>query len=102
MGALIENGFLGTQHRNYLLLTCEPIPKLDKDRFSTVTFIGGFDPRSVALNHERDTSFLALAYPATDSYDDLVHQLGSVDMPAETASNKPLHATALRNALRER
>lgn len=83
MGALIENSFLGTEHRNCLLLTCEPIPKLDKDRFSTVTFIGGFDPRTIALNHEMDTSFLALAYPATGSYDDLVRQIGSVDMKAE-------------------
>ena len=78
-GMLISDPFLNTQDTYYLLLTCEGIPRLDKDRYSTLTFLGGFDRRELALNHNEDTSFLTLAYPATESYQDLITQIGTVD-----------------------
>jgi hypothetical protein len=40
--------------------------------------MGGFDDPKTALDHDKDTSFLALSYP-TSSYNSLVEKLGSVD-----------------------
>jgi hypothetical protein len=79
---LLENAFLQTQHPSYLLLTCEPVPMIDNSRYSSLTFVGGFDPPEVALDHNLDTSFLALAYPATESYDTLRRRIGCVDLRA--------------------
>lgn len=78
-GALIADPFIKSRELHYLLLTCEGIPRLDKDRHSTLTFLGGFDPSAIALNHTKDTSFLAMAYPATQSYEEMVKQIGTVD-----------------------
>ena len=77
-GMLLRDAFLESGE-DYLLLTCEAIPLVDKGRFSTLTFVGGFDRREIALDHAQDTSFLALAYPATESYEELRDQIGSVD-----------------------
>lgn len=79
-GMLIQDTFLQSQDPYYLLLTCEAIPILDKGRYSTLTFVGGFDRREIAFDHNQDTSFLALAYPSTDSYEDLLRRIGSVDL----------------------
>lgn len=78
-GSLLSAPSGPTKDRYALLLTCEPIPCLDADRYSTLTFVGGFDPAKIALDHQKDTSFLALAYP-TENYAELVQQIGSVDL----------------------
>lgn len=78
-GMLIRNPFLNVNEECYLLLSCEAIPILDKDRYSTLTFIGGFDQKEILRNNDVDTRFLALAYPATESYQDMVKKIGTVD-----------------------
>lgn len=61
-----------------LLMTCEPVPKLNSDEQTCLTFIGGFDPPSVINNLDVDTKMLALSYPAV-SYDELKESIGSID-----------------------
>lgn len=79
MGVLIVNPFLSSDENHYLLLTCEAIPTLDHGRYSTLTFAGGFDPKEIAFNHDLDTQCLLLAYPATETYSELVKKIGTVD-----------------------
>lgn len=76
---LIQDVFLKSRDAPYLLLTCEAIPLIDKDKYSTLIFVGGFDRTEIALNHSQDTTFLTLAYPATQTYEELLSQIGSVD-----------------------
>jgi hypothetical protein len=80
VGAIIRNPYLSSREPCYLLLFCEAISRLDDQEYSALMFMGGFDPREIALNHSRDTSFLALSYP-TSSYQHLGKKLGSVDYP---------------------
>lgn len=61
-----------------LILTCEKIRRLDKERQSALIFVGGFDTSNIINDLSKDTSFLALLYPASD-YDDLVRRIGSID-----------------------
>lgn len=77
-GAVIRDRFLSHDEPCYLLLSCEGIPRLDKEKYAALTFLGGFDPPAIALNHSLDTSFLALSYP-TSSYDKLINTIGTVD-----------------------
>jgi hypothetical protein len=79
LGMLVANPFLASHETQYLLLTCEAIPLLDRDRYSTLLFIGGFDEKETAMNPDTDTQFLALSYPASQTYDELVRQIGTVD-----------------------
>lgn len=83
-GMLISNPFLNSRETNYLLLTCEGIPFLG-DHKSQLIFIGGFDHKNTALDHAKDTQFLALAYPITEDYKDLLNEIGTVDY--ETQKN---------------
>lgn len=61
-----------------LLLTCEGIPQLDKQKRSALTFIGGFDSPDVVNDLTKKTTFLALSYPASNP-EELTEQLGSID-----------------------
>lgn len=61
-----------------LILTCEKIDTLDKERHSVLTFIGGLDEPNIINDLSKDTSFLALSYPASN-YDDLAQRIGSID-----------------------
>lgn len=78
-GAIIRNPFLGFSENCYLLLSCEAIPILDKDRYSALTFIGGFDPPHIAFDSNVDLQFLALSYP-TESFDSFASAIGTVDL----------------------
>lgn len=90
-GMIISDPFLESDEKHYLLVTCEGIPRVDKDKYSTLIFMGGFDRREIALNHEMDTKFLTLAYPSTESYKELLRQIGTVDFiePDLTTENRP-------------
>lgn len=69
----------GTPTQEYaLLLTCEEIPRLDKQRRSALVFIGGFDHHAIVNDLSRDTTFLALSYPASNPKE-LAQRLGSID-----------------------
>ena len=69
-----------------LILTCEKIGRLDKERQSALTFIGGFDASDIINDLSKDTSFLALSYPASN-YDDLVRRIGSIDFIRRSDGN---------------
>lgn len=79
VGMLISDPFLRSNDDYYLLIMCEAVPILDRTSYSALTFMGGFDSKDVALDHDRDTKFLTLSYPASDTYETLKIQLGSVD-----------------------
>jgi hypothetical protein len=65
---------------NYILtLTCEKVPKLDKQESTTLTFIGGFDSHDLINNLSADTTFLALCYPISN-YEECKKQIGCIDL----------------------
>lgn len=71
----------GTPTQEYvLLLTCEGIPQLDKQKRSALTFIGGFDSPDIMNDLTKKATFLALSYPASNP-EELAKQLGSIDYP---------------------
>lgn len=72
-----------------LLLTCESIPRLDQDRDSTLTFVGGFEKPEIALDHSKDSTFLALAYPTAGDFSELEAQIGSIDLMRTDAPGEP-------------
>ena len=61
-----------------LLLTCENINRLDKQKESALVFIGGFDSPEIAKDFSKDMTFLALSYPASN-YEELKRNIGSID-----------------------
>ncbi|MFA6183205.1 hypothetical protein [Acidithiobacillus sp.] len=61
-----------------LFLTVQPMPPISEDLAVHLIFLGGFDSISVALNHAKDTEFLAFAYPCAD-FAALKHNIGSID-----------------------
>jgi hypothetical protein len=79
IGMIIADPFITSGQECYLLLSCRAIPQLDKDRYSTLTFLGGFDPRHIARDGTKNTSFLTLMYPSSESYEELEKQIGTVD-----------------------
>lgn len=79
VGMLISDPFLHSNDHYYLLIICEAVPMLDRTNYSALAFMGGFDPKEIVFGHDRDTKFLTLSYPASDTYETLKKQLGSVD-----------------------
>ena len=61
-----------------VLLNCEIVPRIDKDSEAHLSFIGGFDEKSVALDQSKETTFLFFAYPA-NNIDELTQKIGSID-----------------------
>lgn len=79
IGFLITHPFKHIDQNYVLLLVCEEIPIIDKNRESALTFIGGFDHPDILNDLTKDTTFLALLYPASN-YDELIKQIGSIDL----------------------
>jgi hypothetical protein len=77
--AFVCSAPLGTpgQH-TYLLLSAEPIPVLEEQAETTLTFIGGFDPSEVVSDLTSATAFLALSYPL-DDIAVMSRRLGTID-----------------------
>jgi hypothetical protein len=61
-----------------LFFTIQPMPAIATEMASQLLFLGGFDPTSVALNHAKDTEFLAFAYPCSE-YETLKNSIGTID-----------------------
>jgi hypothetical protein len=59
-----------------LTLSFEEVPAVFPNQPSGFSFIGGFDARETAFDHDKDTSFLVLLSPATEA----ARQFGSVDL----------------------
>lgn len=62
-----------------LLVTPEEMSSLSTDTGSCLIFVGGFDPRQIALDHSKETSFLLMKYPCT-SPEDLRRSIQSIDL----------------------
>ncbi|MFC0696408.1 hypothetical protein, partial [Paraburkholderia humisilvae] len=68
-----------------LFVTVQPMPAISEEMTAQLIFLGGFDPASIALNHAKDTEFLAFAYPCSD-FEALKHSIGAIDfVPASTS-----------------
>lgn len=66
--------------KNYwLCLYCVPLEKIDKNNYSVLTFLGGFDKPEIANNIDLDTYFIGMIYPA-ENYDELKERIGSIDI----------------------
>lgn len=61
-----------------MVLTCEVVPRIDRANQAHLSFMGGYDERSIAIDKSRETSFLFFAYPLSDTTD-IVHKIGSID-----------------------
>lgn len=62
----------------YMLLTCEQMPRVDKEKETLLLFIGAFDKHEITNDLSKTTTFLALSYPALD-VDEIKKQVGSID-----------------------
>jgi len=62
-----------------LFLAIETTPALSQDNSAHLIFTGAFDPPEFALDHDKDTQFIAFAYPCAD-YETLSKKLESVDL----------------------
>ena len=68
-GNIRETGFVISSPENFplsefvILISCQPIPKIDKDREAVFSFIGGFDKVN---DIQKDFHFLTCIYPAKD------------------------------------
>lgn len=80
-GSIKETGFVISPPESsplsefVMLVSCQPIPKIDKDREAVFSFIGGFDRVN---DIKQDLHFLVCIYPAKD-FNKLSHILKSVD-----------------------
>ncbi len=61
-----------------LLLSCDPLPALDRERKASIVFLGGFDPPAIVNDIAVPSSVLAFSYPVADA-DTLRQRLGSID-----------------------
>jgi len=85
-GFIIRNPYHASPDPMYIILTCEEIPIIDSANESLLTLLAGFDPNRVALDHNRDTQFLVMAYPIRENKSDLINQIGTVDYAPPTPS----------------
>jgi len=71
MGIPLATGYRHEGEPRFLMLTGERIARVSEDSEVFLTFLGGFDPPEIAFNHNQDTGFLMLIYPAFKSLSDL-------------------------------
>jgi len=64
---------------NYVLtITYDEIQKVSKEEYSCLTFIAGFDPKTITRNHSLDTTFLSFIYPM-EGIEELKNKIGCLD-----------------------
>lgn len=63
----------------WLCIYCKGLKKIDYNNYSTLTFLGGFDPPEIINNLNQDTYFISMIYPA-ENYEELKKKLGSIDI----------------------
>ncbi len=68
-----------------LLLFCQVVPRVAKDKEAMMLFLGGFDRPEIATNANMATSYLALSYP-TENIEELSRRIGSADYRPQTDS----------------
>jgi len=78
-GALLRTAFGPLDDPCWLLMTLEPIPRINHQEPTFLTFIGGFDPPAIALDHSVDSSCLTFFYPFRGDLSSRVRLAGSID-----------------------
>lgn len=77
-GVLLASPFLVRGQECVMALTCEAVPRLDEQRQTSISFLGGFDPPELVNDESKETSFLSFTYPVTD-VEGLAREIGSID-----------------------
>lgn len=81
-GVMLGNTFISDNENYYFFLGCEVDNSLINVNKPSILFLGGFENRTTSLNHQKDTSFLALIYPTNEDYKKLLNEIGTVDIPS--------------------
>lgn len=78
-GRVLEEWFLMDKSQKiFFVISAEQLPRLKEENYPVqMSFIGGFDTNIKDM--ESDTSFLFLAYPIRQHFDELVSKFGSAD-----------------------
>jgi hypothetical protein len=63
MALALATTYFHKGERRYLILSAEKVPQITKSQEVFMSFMGGFDPPDVALNHSVPTTFLMFIYP---------------------------------------
>ena len=63
MSLALATSYFHNGERRYLILSVERIPQIIKSQEVFLSFMGGFDPADVMLNHNVPASFLMFFYP---------------------------------------
>ncbi|MGE0453495.1 MAG: hypothetical protein AB7O37_00025 [Vicinamibacteria bacterium] len=71
-----------------LLLSCEPLGALDRERAASIVFLGGFDPPAIVNDLTVPSSVPAFSYPVA-SAEELRERLGSIDFQDSTSLKAP-------------
>ncbi len=79
--------------KHVLIVSCDVIPALDRQREGLLAFIGGFDHPKQSENIALSTSFLWISYPVTD-YKDLLGRIGTIDIDPNDFSEKVQYTNA--------
>jgi len=68
-------------YENYVLvISYKEVQKINKDSYSALTFIGGFDSKAITRNHSIDTTFLTFMYPMPEEgFEKLKKEIGCID-----------------------
>ncbi|MBA3599090.1 MAG: hypothetical protein H0W40_17200 [Methylibium sp.] len=80
-GVLLLTSLRAGDQRWLLLLTIEPIPRINKQGDAFLTFMGGFDRPEIALDHSVDTECLMFFYPYRGDMSEAIARAGTVDRP---------------------
>jgi hypothetical protein len=63
-----------------LIISYKEVPKMNKDSYSGLTFVGGFDSKVITRNHSLDTTFLSFIYPIPEErFEILKKEIGCLD-----------------------
>lgn len=83
---MLANPFPIEGEQYVLLLSCEPIPLMGKDRPASLNFLGGFDPPEIVEDITKEMTFLSFTYPVSN-LEDLAKEIGSIDLHREQSSH---------------
>lgn len=81
LGILLATPFSHEGQRHFLMLTVEERSAFCAEQEVWLSLMGGFDPPDRATDHDQPTSFLMCIYPASDTFEALVRQVGTIDYP---------------------
>jgi hypothetical protein len=67
-----------------LVISYKEVQKVNKESYSSLIFIGGFDSKRITRNHSLDTTFLSFIYPIPEEgYEELKNKIGCLDFRSD-------------------